>query len=158
MSIISIFSYLKSCLFIFMIFFLLCRNFLFIYSCTCWYLLLLPLFWRNVEKIITKTDVNKLQLSSVTQSCPALCNLMVCSTPGLPVYSQLWVFTQTHVHWVGDAIQPSHPLSSPFPPALDLCQHQGLFKCVSSSLQVAKVLEFHLQPQSFQWIFRIDFL
>ena len=158
MSIISIFSYLKSCLFIFMIFFLLCRNFLFIYSCTCWYLLLLPLFWRNVEKIITKTDVNKLQLSSVTQSCPALCNLMVCSTPGLPVYSQLWVFTQTHVHWVGDAIQPSHPLSSPFPPALDLCQHQGLFKCVSSSLQVAKVLEFHLQPQSFQWIFRTYFL
>ena len=69
----------------------------------------------------------------------------------------------THVHQVGDVIQPSHPLSSPFPPAFNLSQHQGLFKWVSfekwgSLLQVAQVLEFQLQHQSFQWIFRIDFL
>ena len=68
------------------------------------------------------------------------------------------VFTQTHVHWVGDAIQPSHPLSSPSPSAFNLSQHQGLFKWVSSLHQAAKVLEFQLQHQSFQWIFRTDFL
>ena len=73
--------------------------------------------------------------------------------PGLPVYHQL---AQTHIHWVGDAIQPSHPLSSPSSPALNLSQHQGLFEWVSSSHQMAKVLEFHLQHQSFQWIFRTD--
>ena len=76
------------------------------------------------------------------------------STPGLPVHHQPLELTQTHVHWVGDAIQPSHPLSSPSPPAFNLSQHQGLFKWVSSSHQVAKVLEFQLQHQSFQWIFR----
>ena len=96
--------------------------------------------------------------SSVAQSCPTLCNPMDCSTPGLPVHRQLQELTQTHVHWVGDAIQPSHPLSSPSPPAFDLSQHQGLFKWVSSSHQIAKVLEFQLQRQSFQWIFRTDFL
>ena len=74
---------------------------------------------------------------------------MNCSTPGLPVHHQLLEPTQTHVHWVSDAIQPSHPLSSPSPPALNLSQHQGLFKWVSSSHQVAKVLEFQLQHQSF---------
>ena len=85
--------------------------------------------------------------SSVDESCPTLCNPIDCSTPGLPVYHQLPEFTQTHVHWVGDAIQPSHPLSSPSPPALTLSQHQGLFKWVNSSHQVAKVLEFQLwQP------------
>ena len=68
---------------------------------------------------------------------------MDCSTPGLPVHHQLLGFTQTHVHWVGDAIQPSHPLSCPSPPAFNLSQHQGLFQWVSSSHQVAKVLEFH---------------
>ena len=83
---------------------------------------------------------------------------MDCSTPGLPVHHQLPEFTQTHGHWVGDAIQPSHPLSSPSPPAFNLSQHQSLFKWVSSSHQVAKGLEFQLQHQSFQWIFRIDFL
>ena len=78
--------------------------------------------------------------SSVAQSCPTLCDPMNCSMPGLPVHHQLPESTQTHVHWVGDAIQPSHPLSSPCPPALNLSQHQGLFKWVSSSHQVAKVL------------------
>ena len=68
------------------------------------------------------------QFSSVTQSCLTLCDPMGCSTPGIPVHHQLPEFTQTHVHWVGDAIQPSHPLSSPSPPALNLSQHRGLFK------------------------------
>ena len=84
---------------------------------------------------------------SVTQSCPTLCDPMNRSTPGLPVHHQLLESTQTHVHWVGDAIQPSHPLSSPSPPALNLSQHQDLFKWVSSLHQVAKVLELQLQHQ-----------
>ena len=78
--------------------------------------------------------------------------------PGLPVHHLLPEFTQTHVHWVGDAIQPPHPLSSPFPPAFNLSQHQGLFQWVSSLHQVAKVLEFQLQHQSFQWTPRTDLL
>ena len=82
------------------------------------------------------------QFSSVAKSCPALCDPMDCSIPGLPVHRQLLEPTQTHVHWVDDAIQPSHPLSSPSPPAFSLSQHQGLFQGVSSSHQVAKVLEF----------------
>ena len=96
--------------------------------------------------------------SSVAHSCPTLWDPMNCSTPGLPIHHQLPEPTQTHAHWVSDAIQPSHPLSSPSPPALNLSQHQGLFKWVSSLHQVAKVLELHLQHQSFQWIFRTDFL
>ena len=88
------------------------------------------------------------QFSSVTQSCPALCDHMNLSMPGLPVHHQLLEFTQTHVHCVSDAIQPSHPLLSPSP-VLNLSQHQGLFKWVSSSHQVAKVLEFQLQHGSF---------
>ena len=87
-----------------------------------------------------------------------LCDPMNCSTPGLPVHHQLLEFTQTHIHRVGDAIQPSHPLSSPSPPAFNLAQYQGLFQLVGSSHQVAKGLEFQLQHQSFQWIFRTDFL
>ena len=87
---------------------------------------------------------SSVQFSSVAQSYPALCDPMNCSTPGLPVHHQLLESTQTHVHRVGDAISPSHPLSSPSPPALNLSQHQGLFKWVISSHQVAKVLEFQL--------------
>ena len=97
-------------------------------------------------------------VSQLNQSCLTLCDPMDCSTPGLPVHHQLPEFTQTHVHWVGDAIQPSHPLSSPSSPAFNLSQHQGLFQWVSSFHQVAKVLEYQLQHQSFQLIFRIDFL
>ena len=82
------------------------------------------------------------QFSSVIQLCPTLCDPRNCRMPGLPVYHQLLESTQTHVHRVGDATQPSHPLSSPSPPALNLSQHQGLFKWVSSSHQVAEVLEF----------------
>ena len=78
--------------------------------------------------------------------------------PGFPVQHQLLELAQTHVRWVSDAIQPSHPLSFPSPPAVNISQHQDLFQCVSSSHQVAKVLEFQLQHHSFQWIFRTDFL
>ena len=94
----------------------------------------------------------------VVQSCLTLCGPMDCSTPGFPVHHQLPELAHTHVHSVGDAIQPSYPLSSPSPPAFSLSQHQSLFPWVSSSYQVDKVLEFQLQNQSFQWIFRTDFL
>ena len=85
-----------------------------------------------------------------SQSCLTLCNPMDYSKPDLPVHHQLPEFTQTHVHWVGDAIQPSHPLSSPSPFAINLSQHQGLFQGVSSAHQVDKVLEFQPQSQSSQ--------
>ena len=98
------------------------------------------------------------QFSSVAQSCLTLCDLMNHSMPGLPVHHQLPGSIQTHVHWVGDAIQPSHPLSSPSPPAPNLSQHQGLFQWVNFSHEVAKVLEFQLQHQSFQWTPRTDLL
>ena len=98
------------------------------------------------------------QFSSVAQSCPTLYDPMNHSTPGLPVHQQLPQFTQTHVHRVGDGIQPSRPLSSPSPPAFNLSWHQGLFHWVSSSHQVAQVLEFQLQHQSYQWTPRTDLL
>ena len=106
---------------------------------------------------------SSVQFSSVAQSYPTLCDPMNCSTPGLPVHDQLPELTQTHVHRVGDAIQPSHPLSSPSPPAANPSQHQGLFQWVSFLHEVAKVLEFQLQHQSFQWtpradLFRMDWL
>ena len=82
------------------------------------------------------------QIRSVTQSCPTLCDPMNCSTPGLPVHHQLTEFTHTHIHWVSDAIQPSHPLSSPSPPAHNPSRHQSLFQWVNSSHEMAKVLEF----------------
>ena len=90
------------------------------------------------------------QYSSVAQSCPTLCDPMNRSTPGLPVHHHFLEFTQTHVHRVGDAIQSSHPLSSPFPPAPNPSQHQSLFQWVNSSHEVAKVLEFQLQHHSLQ--------
>ena len=91
------------------------------------------------------------QFSSVAQWCPTLCNPMNLSMPGLPVHHQCPESTQTHVHCVSYAIQPSHPLSSPSPPAVSLSQHQGLFKWVISLHQVAKILEFQLQHQAHQW-------
>ena len=91
------------------------------------------------------------QFSSVTQLCPTLCDPMNCSTPGLHVHHQLWEFIQTHVHWVSDSIQLFYPLSSPSPHAFNLSQHQGLFKWVSSSHQVPKILKFQLQlPMNIQ--------
>ena len=98
------------------------------------------------------------QFSSVAQSCLTFCNSMDGNTPRFPVHHQFPEPIQTHVHRVGDAIQSSHPLSSPSPPAFNLSQHQGLFKWGGSSHQVAKLLEFQLQHQSFQWIFKTDFL
>ena len=95
---------------------------------------------------------------SATKSCPTLGNPMDCSTPGFPVLHSLLELAQTHVHWAGDAIQPSHPLLPPSPLTFNLSQHQGLFQWGSSSHQVAKVLELQLQHQSFQWILRVDFL
>ena len=99
-----------------------------------------------------------IQFSSVAQLCPTVCDPMDCSTPGFPVHQQLPEFTNTHGQWVGDAIQPSHPTPFLSPPILNLSQHQGLFKWVSSSRQVAKLLKFQLRHQFFQWIFRTDFL
>ena len=94
----------------------------------------------------------QIQFSSVTQLCPTLWDPMNWSTPGLLVHYQIPESTQSHIHWVSDAFQSAHPLSSHSPPALNLSQHQGLVKWVSSSPQVAKVLEFQLQHQSYQWI------
>ena len=96
------------------------------------------------------------QFSSVTQSCPTLCYPLDCCKPGFHVHHQQPKLVQTHDYWVSDATQPFHPLSSPSPPTFSLSQHQGLFRWVSSSHQVARVLEFQLQHQSFQWIFRTD--
>ena len=95
---------------------------------------------------------------SVAKSCLTLYNPMDCSMPGFPVLHSLLEFAQTHVHWVSDAMQPSDPLLSPSSPTFNLSQHQGLFKWVSSSHQVAKVLAFQLQHQSFQWTPRTDLL
>ena len=126
--------------------------------------------WRvkggPLNTFISKTDPKfkrlylpyLVEFSSVSQSCPTLWDHMDCSMPGFPVHHQLLEFTQTHLLWVRDAIQPSHPRSSLYPPAFNLSQHQGLFQWVSSSHQVVKVLEFQLRHQSFQWIFRTDFL
>ena len=111
--------------------------------------------WCHVGSLERHT----VQLSrSVVQSCLTLWDSMNHSTPGLPVHHQLPEFTQTHVHRVSDAIQPSHPLLSPSPPAPNPSQHQGLFQWVNCSHEVAKVLEFQLQHQSFQWTPRTDLL
>ena len=95
---------------------------------------------------------------SVAKTCSPLCYTVDCSMPGFPVLPYLPEFTQAHVDWVGDAIQTPHPMSPPSPPALGLSQHQDLFQWVSSLHRVARVLEFQLLHQSFQWIFRVDFL
>ena len=95
---------------------------------------------------------------SVSKLCPALCNTMDCNTPASSGFHYLLELTQSHVHWVNYAIQPSHPLWSPSPPALNLSQHQGLFQWVSSSYQMAKVLELQFHYQPFQWIFKDYFL
>ena len=89
-------------------------------------------------------STNILYIRSVAQSCPTLCDPMNNSTPGLPVHHQLPEFTETHIHRVSDVIQPSHPLTSPFPPASNPSQHQNLFQRVNSSNEVAKVLQFQL--------------
>ena len=110
-------------------------------------------WWVNKTQFLCSVQFN-----SVAQSCPTLCDPMNRSTPGLPVHHQLPEFTQTHVHRVGDAIQPFHPLSSPSPPAPNTPQHQSLFQWVNSSHEVAKVLEFQLEHHSFQRNPRADLL
>ena len=125
-----------------------------------------PRDWTRVSHIAgrcftlwaTRVVITYFQFNSVPQSCPTLCDPVDCSMPGFPVHHQLLELAQAHVYQISDAIQPSHPLSSPSSPAFNLSQHQGLFKWVSSSHQVAKVLEFQLHHQSFQWIFRTDLL
>ena len=120
---------------------------------------------ENSRKIYTSVSLTMLKpltvfssVQLVAQSCPTLCDPMNRSIPGLPVHCQLPELTQTHIHRVSDAIQPSHPLSSPSPPAPNPSQHQSLFQWVNSSHEVAKVLEFQLQHQSFQWTPRTDLL
>ena len=120
--------------------------------------LISSLLFSIFDKLIIHPPVFSQLVSSVTQSSLTLCNLMDCSMPGFPVHHQLPELTQTHVHWVTHAIQPSHPMSSLSPPAFNLSQHQSLFQWGSSLHQVAKVLEFQLQHQSFQWIFRTGLL
>ena len=116
------------------------------------------LFSFNFSSLTLKSLVmDFFQFSSVAQSCPAFCDPMNHSTPGLPVHHQLPEFTQTHVHRVGDAIQTSHPLLSPSP-APNPFQHRSLFQWVSSSHEVAKILEFQLQHQYFQRTPRTDLL
>ena len=92
--------------------------------------------------IILSWLIYSVQFSSVAQSFPTLSDPMNCSTPGLPVHHQLSEFTQIHVHWVSDAIQPSHPLLSPSPPAPNPSQHQSLFQWVNSSHEVPKYWSF----------------
>ena len=131
---------------------------LFIFSISSWFSLGRLYLSKN---LFTSSKLSVLlthQFSSVAQSHPTLCEPINCSTPGFPVHHQLPEFAQTHVHLVCNAIQPARPLLSPSPPALNLSQHQGLFQWVSSLHHVAKVLEFQLQHQSFQWTHRTDFL
>ena len=136
----------------------------------CW--LYIKLFWLGNQPSVLLTNPLSLSLKlilfsenrvvtyccSVAQSCPTLCDSMDYSIPGFPVHHQLLELAQTHVHWVDNAMQPSHPLSFPSCPAFNLSQHQGLFQWVSSLPQVARVLELQLQHQPLQWIFRDDFL
>ena len=150
-----------------------------IFSCSstiiCWkgccFFIELPfLCHRSVIYICENLSTSRLTVSvpfmyllvlsccSVTQLCPTLWDPMDCSMPGFPDLHHLTEFAQTHIHWVGDAIQPSISSSSSSSPAFYLSQHQGFFNGVSSSHQVARVLELELQQQSFQWIFRVDIL
>ena len=115
------------------------------------------LFTAPCHPLLIPIRNQSVQFSSLTQSWLTHCDPMDCSLPGFPVLHQLPELAQTHVHQVSDAIQPSHPLSPPSSPAFSLSQHQGLFWWVGSSCQEDKVLEFQLH-QSFQWIFRTDFL
>ena len=121
-------------------------------------------FWLDVFALwnFAKLKIT-VQFSSVAQSCPTLCDPMNRSMPGLPAHHQLLEFTRTHVHGVSDAIQPSHPLSSPSPPAPNPSQHQSLFQWVNSSHKVAKVLSFRQMSGYylklwFSWYLPIDHL
>ena len=126
---------------------------------TVWFSNSSPLYIsKKMKTLKDKHTLIFISASIQSLSHVPLCNPVDCNTPGFLVHHQLWELAQTQVHRVTDAIQPSHHLSSPSPPTFNLSQHQGLFKWVSSSHQVAKVLELQLQRQFFQWIFRTDFL
>ena len=112
----------------------------------------------HIYSIFIRVQGLSVRFRSVAQSCPSPWDPMDYRMPGFPVHHQIPELSQTHVHLVSHAIQPSHPLSSPSPPALNLSWQKSLFQHGSSSHQVAKILEFQLQHQSFQWIFRTDFL
>ena len=120
-------------------------------------ILYLVKFGSSSGRVVHSIHSGSAQFSSVADSCPTFCDHMDCRRPGFPVHHQIPELTQTHVHRVSDAIQLSHSLLSPSP-TFNLFQHQGLFQWVSSLHQVAKVLEFQLQHQSFQWIFRTDLI
>ena len=117
-----------------------------------------PAYRVIVTVCLNSIYIHSVQFSSVAQSCPTPCCPMNRSMPGLPVHHKLPEFIQIHAHQVGDVIKPSHSLLPPSPPAPNPSQHQGLFQWVNSSHQVAKVLEFQLQHQSFQWTPRTDVL
>jgi len=112
--------------------------------------------YENFEHLLCLLLYNWVQFSHSVMS--DFCDTIDCSMPVFLVHHQLPELAQTHIHWVGDAIQPSHSLSSPYTPAFNLSQHQGLLQWVSSLNQVAKVLELQLQHQSLQWICRTDFI
>ena len=133
---------------------------LFPYHCVLFSVNLIARWQKGMQMLFPNTpSFREIQFRSVQSLSPVwLYNPVDCSTPGFPVHHQLPELAQTHVHQVSDAIQPAHPLVLPSPPTFNLSQHQGLFQRVSSSHQVAKVLEFQLQHQSFQWVFRTDFL
>ena len=114
--------------------------------------------WWMLAKL-TVAIIHYIYISKLSHSVGlTLWNTMNCGTPCFPVHHQLPELAQMHVHRISDVIQPSHPMSSPSPPAFNLSQHQGLFQWASSSNQVARELEFQLQHQSFQWIYTTDFL
>ena len=129
---------------------------------SCWWLMVHRLAFLCCVATISicspLEDEGSVQFISVAKSYPTLYNSMNHSTPGFPVHHQHLEFTRTHVHRIGDAIQRSHPLSSPSPPAPTPFQHQGLFQWVNSLHEVAEVLEFQRQHQSFQWTPRTDLL
>ena len=142
--------------------------YIYIYVCVCVYVYMYVCIYMCIYIHIYRRKLIYSSLNRQIVSIPSVqfshsvvpdsCDSMDCNTPGFPVHHQLLELTQTHVHQFNDAIQPSHPLLTTSPPTCNLSQYQGLFQWVSSSHQVAKGLEFQLQHQSFQWIFRIDFL
>ena len=129
-------------------------------NCFCLDALYVPLILIRSFKSFMELEINCFCwcCCSVTKSCPTFCDPMDCTPPGFLVLHYLPDFAEIHVHWVNDAIQSSHPLLATSRLALNLSQHEGLFQWVSSSHQMAKVLELQLQHQSFQWTCRTDFL
>ena len=123
-----------------------------------WKLSLTPQKALSKEYFCHETSSSELFIIQSFSHVRLFVDPMDCSKPGFPVLPHLLEFAQTHVHWVSDAIQTFHSLLTPFPPTFNVSQHQGLFQWAGTLRQLAKVLELQLQHQSFQWIFRVDFL